>query len=102
MTYAFTIEVPIDPATYAHIQDGLGTEKPPGLVVHLVQRTTSGLRYTDVWESEADWKRFADERLHPVVDRVVSAALGFRPPEPSVQRLDVVDVWIGACATHEG
>ncbi|MEU8679350.1 hypothetical protein [Streptomyces sp. NPDC048560] len=96
MTFAFTFEVPIDSATYARIKEGLGPEKPPGLVVHLVQRTSGGLRYTDVWESEADWKRFAEERLHPVVDRVVTAALGFRPPEPSLQRLEMVDAWIGA------
>ncbi|MFD9503380.1 hypothetical protein [Streptomyces sp. NPDC060035] len=96
VTYAFTFEVPIDSAIYARIKEGLGSEKPPGLVVHLVQRTSGGLRYTDVWESEADWKRFAEERLHPVVDRVVTAALGFRPPEPSVQRLEMVDAWLGA------
>ncbi|MFF3616764.1 hypothetical protein [Streptomyces sp. NPDC002580] len=95
MTYAFTFEVPIDPATYARIKEGLGPDKPRGLVAHLVHRTPGGLRYTDVWESEADWKRFVEERLHPVVDQVVTAALGFRPPEPAVEQLEMVDAWIG-------
>ncbi|MCZ4119851.1 hypothetical protein [Streptomyces sp. H39-S7] len=95
MTYAFTFEVPIDPATYARIREGLGPEKPQGLVAHLVHRTPNGLRYTDVWESQADWKRFAEERLHPVVDQVVTEALGFRPPEPVAERLDMIDAWIG-------
>ncbi|MGW1991891.1 hypothetical protein [Embleya sp. NPDC001921] len=95
MTYAFTFEVPIDPATYARIKEALGSEKPPGLVAHLVHRTPGGLRYVDVWESEAHWRRFAGERLHPVVDRVVTAALGFRPPEPAVEQLEMIDAWIG-------
>jgi len=95
VTYAFTFEVPIDPITYARIKEELGPEKPPGLVAHLVHRTPDGLRYTDVWQTEADWKRFATERLHPVVDRVLATTLGFRPPEPTPQPLEMVDAWIG-------
>ncbi|WP_327092214.1 hypothetical protein OIE66_16700 [Nonomuraea sp. NBC_01738] len=96
MTYAFTYDVPIGPDIYAHIKKGLGPEPPKGLVAHLAYRVGDGLRYVDVWESEADWQAFVEERLHPVVDSVLAEALGFRPPEPTVERLDMVDAWIGA------
>ena len=57
--------------------------------------TEGGLRYVDVWESKTDWEAFVEERLHPVVDSVLTEALGFRPPEPPVEHLDLVDAWIG-------
>ncbi|MFL5713893.1 MAG: hypothetical protein ACJ769_04430 [Chloroflexota bacterium] len=92
--YGFTYDVPIDPDTYAQIRRGLGGEPPTGLVAHVVYRTDGGLRYVDVWESRADWERFVEERLHPVVDRVLTERLGFRPPEPPMSELDVVDAWV--------
>ncbi len=64
MTYAFAYDVPIDAETYARIKEGLGPERPPGLIahlawrtesgLHLAWRTESGLRYVDVWQSEDD------------------------------------------------
>lgn len=96
MAHAFTYDVPIGPDVYARIKEGLGPEPPKGLIAHLAYRHGDGLRYVDVWESEADWEAFVAERLHPVVDGVVTEALGFRPPEPPLRRLDLVDAWIGA------
>lgn len=95
MTYAFTQDVPIDAGVYRGILDHLGTEPPKGLIVHLaVERPEGGLRYVDVWESEADWDRFAEERLHPVVHPILSAHFGNEfPPEPERVPLPVVHVW---------
>ena len=91
MTYAFTQDVPIDAAFYKRILDGLGDEPPAGLIVHIaVERPEGGLRYIDVWESEEQCTRAFDERVHPAVD---AAFGGHRPPvEPTVHRLDVVEV----------
>lgn len=94
MTFAFTYEVPIGPDVYAEIKRGVGPDLPEGLLSHVAYRTESGLRYVDVWRTEADWDRFVERRLHPVVDKVLVKALGFRPPEPPMTRLDVVDVWV--------
>lgn len=96
MAHAFTYDVPIGPDVYARIKEGLGSEPPKGLIAHLAYRIEGGLRYIEVWESKADWNRFVEERLHPVVDSVVTEALGFRPPEPPVERLELVDAWIGS------
>ena len=41
MTYAFTYDVPIGAETYARIKDGLGPERPDGLIAHLAWRTES-------------------------------------------------------------
>ena len=65
MTYAFTQDVPIDAALYSRVLDGLGDEPPKGLIVHLaVERPEGGLRYFDVWESEADWERTPLPLIH--------------------------------------
>jgi hypothetical protein len=95
MTYAFTQDVPIDAAAYARIVTDLGPEAPPGLVVHIASaRPEGGLRYIDVWESEEDWDRFAEERLHPVVHPMLHAVFGDNiPDEPERASLEVLHVW---------
>jgi hypothetical protein len=96
MTYAFTQDVPIDAATYRRIAAGLGDRPPDGLIVHLaIERPEGGLRYVDVWESEADWDRFAEERLHPVVHPILIERLGTEPPEPPRSSVAVIDLWQG-------
>ena len=98
MAYAFTQDVPIDADTYMRIIDGLGSAPPDGLIVHLaVERAEGGLRYFDVWESEAHWGRFAEERLHPVVHPLLRETFGDQlPPEPEQTPLRVIDAWLGA------
>jgi len=95
VTYAFTQDVPIDGAFYKRITDGLGDEPPKGLIIHVaVERPEGGLRYFDVWESEADWDRFAEERLHPVVHGLLSGIFGNElPVEPERNELSVIHVW---------
>jgi hypothetical protein len=96
MTYAFTQDVPIDAAFYRRVRDGLGDEPSEGFIAHLaVERPEGGLRYIDVWESEQDWDRFAEERLHPVVHGLLREVFGDQlPPEPDRTPMAVVDVWI--------
>jgi hypothetical protein len=95
MTYSFTQDVPIDAAAYNRIITDLGPEQPPGMIVHIaVVKPEGGLRYIDVWESEADFNRFAEERLHPVVHPLLHAVFGDDiPDEPERASLDVVHVW---------
>ncbi|SEO58700.1 hypothetical protein [Trujillonella endophytica] len=91
MTYAYIQDVPIDAELYGRILEHLGEEPMEGQLLHLcVRRPEGGLRYIDVWESEGHCARAFDERIHPAVD---AAFGGHRPPgEPTVTRLDVVDV----------
>ena len=98
MTYAFVQDVPIDAAFYARIKQGLGDEPPDGLISHVVvERAEGGLRYIDVWASEAAWDRFAEERLHPVVHALLAEVFGDQlPSEPARTVMPVVDVWLGS------
>jgi heme-degrading monooxygenase HmoA len=100
MTYAFTQDVPIDATFYRRIVEGLGDEPSEGFIAHLaVERPEGGLRYIDVWESEEDWDRFAEERLHPVVHGLLREIFGDQlPPEPERTSMAVVDVWIPGTA----
>jgi len=93
MTFAFTYDVPITTEIYARIKEGLGPERPPGLIAHLTLQIENGVRYIDVWQSKDDFEVFAESRLHPVVHPILEGMLGFVPPEPSHTMLDVVDVW---------
>jgi hypothetical protein len=95
MTYAFTQDVPIDGATYERIAAEVGPEPPDGMLVHLaVERPEGGLRYIDVWESEQQWDRFAEDRLHPVVHGILGEVFGDElPPEPERTPLPVVHLW---------
>jgi len=96
MTYAFIQDVPIDAATYEQIIKEIGPDLPPGLVSHLaLVRPEGGLRYVDVWESEADFERFAEDRLHPVIHPMLAAVFGEDnvPDEPARDEIDVVHVW---------
>ena len=93
MTYAFTYEVPITAGIYARIKDGIGPQRPAGLIAHLAYRTDSGLRYVEVWQAKDDWEAFEHDRLHPVIHPLLQEMLGFVPPEPPRTELNIVDAW---------
>lgn len=97
MPYAFIQDVPIDAAFYARIKHGLGDDPPKGMISHVaVERAEGGLRYIDVGESEEDWDRFVEERLHPVVHPLLAEIFGDQlPPEPDRAAMPLVDVWLG-------
>lgn len=49
-----------------------------------------------MWDSQADWERFRNERVQPAVERALTAAgLTSLPPRPVEQELEVVDVISG-------
>ncbi len=99
MTYAFTYEVPITAEIYRRIMDGVGAERPPGLIAHIAYKTESGLRYVDVWQTKDDYDAFEHTRLHPVIHPILQDMLGFVPPEPPRTMLDLVDAWTADHAT---
>lgn len=89
MVYAFTQDVPIDLETYQKIIANLGAEPLDGCLAHLcLRREDGGLRYIDVWESQAKCAIAFEERIHPAVD----AALGGNRPaqEPHSEPLEVL------------
>jgi hypothetical protein len=99
MTHAFSYEVPATEQMYRQVKQAIGDQEPEGLVVHLVVQVEGGLRHVEVWDSKEDWDRFHDERVEPALHQVLTAA-GFAqmPPDPPVEELALVDVWLGRSA----
>jgi hypothetical protein len=97
MPHAFIQDVPADEAMYRQIRSGLPADVPKGLISHVViKRAEGGLRYVDVWETEADWERFRDDHVEPIVTAVL-AGHGL-PHDHSLVRfepLDVIEAWVG-------
>ena len=102
MAYALRYDVPADERMYRQVRARIGDEQPEGLIAHLVVHAEGGLRHIGVWDSEDDWQRFHDARVAPAVHAVLSAA-GFTemPPDPPVEELQLVDIWIGRRATAD-
>jgi hypothetical protein len=93
MTYGFIQDVPANEEMYQKVR-ALLPATAPGLIVHVAIQRDGGLRYIDVWETEADWVRFRDEHVEPSVDEVL-ASYGI-PHDHSLVSTDVVgvvDVW---------
>jgi len=55
----------------------------PGLMFHWINRTTDGLRATDVWESQEQFEDFSEENIGPISRDVVF------PAPPKVQFFEV-------------
>ena len=55
----------------------------PGELFHWVTQTADGIRVTDVWESQEDFEKFAEEKIGPITE-----AVGV-PSPPEIQYLDV-------------
>lgn len=96
MPYGFIQDVPANAEIYGLIKAKLGDTPPAGLISHVVMALPDGLRYIDVWQDEAAWNEFRDQRVEPVVTEVLDG-LGI-PHDHSmvvVQHFDVVDTWLG-------
>jgi hypothetical protein len=94
--YGFIQDVPADEAMYRQIKSRLGDQLPEGLIAHVALVRDGGLRYVDVWETQADWERFRDEEVEPAVDAVLSA-VGL-PHDHSLvhtEEVTIVDAWLG-------
>jgi hypothetical protein len=96
MPYAFIQDVPANEEMYAKVRALLPSEAP-GLVAHVVIKREGGLRYVDVWASEAAWEQFRVAHVEPAVDEVL-ASYGI-PHDHSLvttEAVEVIDVWCGA------
>ena len=88
MAVAVIQEFPIEgddrsTTNYDHVQEALGLrDNPPaGGIVHTAgfDEQAGVFRIFDVWESEAAWNAFFNDRLMPVVQPLMEQ--GARPPD---------------------
>ena len=81
MPYALEFEVPGDEALYERVKSEIGDEHPAGLLVHMVVKTSSGLRHIEVWDSIEEHERFHRDRVEPAVHAVLQS-IGLSDPPP--------------------
>lgn len=97
MPYAFVYDVPATEAIYRDIKAALGEDPPRGLIVHLAMKRDNGLRYVDVWETEADWDRFRTEKVDPAVGAALaSRGIPMDRSQVDLQPVELIDMWHGA------
>ena len=100
MTYSVIQDVPANDEIYAKIRAGIGDTAPDGMITHLAMRHAGGLRYVDVWHTEAQYRRFMDETVEPVVTEVLA---GYGIPHDhsmvTTEEVEVIDVWLGTPVT---
>jgi hypothetical protein len=67
---------------YDTIAGKLGSDLPPGLIVHTAgfDDEAGVFRIFDVWESEEQARRFMDERLSPLINEILSGDPTATPP----------------------
>jgi hypothetical protein len=96
VTYSFIQDVPADEPMYRKIRALLPGNAPAGMLAHLVMRREQGLRYIDVWDTEADWRQFQLEHVEPAVGKVLAEyGIPHDHSQVTVEEIDVIDAWIG-------
>ncbi len=101
MPYACVSDVPIGWEVYQQLMAEVGDAPAEGLVVHLVLRRPGGLRYVDVWESREARQRFVDQRIHPVLKRLLVRNGIQVQGEPPTEEVEVLDVMWGPRARRQ-
>ena len=59
-----------------------GGETPPGALFHWVAATDQGIRVVDVWESQEQFDKFAEEQIGPH-----TSAVGIAEPKRTVHEV---------------
>jgi hypothetical protein len=81
-------------AEYERVSRAVGVDDnpPEGLIVHAAGEEDGKWRSVDVWESEAAYQRFRDERLMPAVQEALGeeAVAAGPPPQESFEAKHVV------------
>jgi hypothetical protein len=62
----------VSPEQYDRVIEELDIDNDPahGGLLHLAGNDDGGLRVTDIWESQEQFERFAQERMMPAVQKV--------------------------------
>ena len=97
MPYALEFEVPGDEGLYERVKSEIGDEHPAGLLVHMVVKTSSGLRHIEVWDSLEEHERFHRNRVEPAVHAVLRS-IGFTdmPPPHEHDAVDLIDLQVAS------
>ena len=85
MPWGATFGVPASPESYDQtvpLVEELTHGLMDGCIVHIMSPTATGYRVTEVWESEAHWRRFREGILTPLLQRLTGEESP-QQPEPA-------------------
>ena len=88
MPVLMTMEMPVTRADLEALSDQLDVRgtPPAGLIAHVATQQDGKLRVLDIWETQADFERFQNDRLNPLMDKFMAESgiqLDGPPPEPT-------------------
>jgi hypothetical protein len=96
MAILMTMDISIGRADLEAVSDSMGVQNnpPEGLIVHVLTETSDGVHVVDIWESQADFQKFSDERLMPAMQQTLTergVSMDGPLPEPTFdEAFDVV------------
>ncbi len=96
MAVLMTMDISIARAHLEAVSTAMGVrdDPPDGLIAHVLTETSDGVHVVDIWESQADFQKFNDERLLPTMQKVLSergVSMDGPLPEPTFdEAYDVV------------
>ena len=76
---------------FGHPSPMRSEESPEGLIVHSAGQGANGWYVYDIWESEAAFQRFMDEKLGPAVQEVIG---GQEPPPDAMPQFFQIEVLV--------
>ena len=96
MAVLMTMDIPIARAHLEAVSAAMAVQDDPpdGIIAHVLTETSDGVHVVDIWESQADFQKFNDERLMPAMQKVLSergVSMDGPLPEPTFdEAYDVV------------
>jgi hypothetical protein len=96
--YAHQMDVPQSIEMYdkvhAELVKTIGKPLPDGCLLHMITRTETGFRVTEVWDSHDTADKFGDDVLRPIIERIAGPEAVAGGPPPS-QELDLHTLELG-------
>ena len=70
MVVLMTMDVPLTREDVEAVSAAVGPDPAKGLIAHVMTKTPEGVHVVDIWQSQADFQKFSDERLMPAMQQV--------------------------------
>lgn len=87
----------VDQVMFEKVSEKIGAHQhpPDGLVAHMASQTDTGIEIFDLWESEADFRKFFQERVAPQV-QAAAQQMGLPAPQGEPELRSAFDVIVRA------
>jgi hypothetical protein len=86
MAVVVTFQIPTTVEDYDRVNEAVdpGSNPPEGLIVHAGMVVEGGVRVIDIWENEAQFHSFREQRLQPAMAEALGEEALAEPPQIEV------------------